>query len=51
MYIRTSLGKYLFKTKCRGKNKDKGDTTPMKVAGSQNIRWEIGLRVEIVRER
>jgi hypothetical protein len=47
-----SLGKYLFKTKCKWENKVKGghNPPPLRVAGSQNIESEIGLRVKILME-
>jgi hypothetical protein len=45
-----SLGKYLFKIKCKWENKVRGTQPPLRAAGSQNIEREIGLRVEIVRE-
>jgi hypothetical protein len=44
-----SLGKYVFNTKCKWKDKVRGNTTPppLRVAGNQNTKLEILLRVEI----
>jgi hypothetical protein len=47
-----SLGNYLFKTKCKWDKKVRvtQPPPPPTVAGSQNTKWEIWLRVEIVKE-